>query len=166
VHTSALHRANDRHAKTEDGVDVIDEEEYRLIHKCKGYKREYSDLFAGRQATVVRVAQLKQSIADQKYQLANAFAEWYRGKYNAEIGEGSAQEPAPEHDVQPHASVGDALDDGEQFEKLELQRILDTHPESLSFYTAQKKVTVANRNKKRFKDSRKPFSAAQRPRMR
>jgi hypothetical protein len=60
------------------------------------------------------------------------------------------------------AKTTEELDVGEQFEQLEMQRIMSEHPDSLSFYNARK---LTGPLKKRMQGARKPVGN-QRPRMR
>jgi hypothetical protein len=165
-------------------VEVIDEEEFRLIQTCKTLKRDYNVAFARRRSILEEVSQLKAQADEAKLNLASAFMKAHaddpmmfrmptdtgsgtRGVQDRTIDLKTSQLAATR--TLPRArSRGDdneQLDVGEQFEQLEMQRIMAEHPDSLSFYNAQKNTLAQAHKKKRLQGSRKPVGNT-RPRMR
>jgi kinesin family protein 6/9 len=168
----------------DDGVEVIDEEEFRLIQTCKTLKRDYNVAFARRRSILEEVSQLKAQADEAKLNLASAFMKAHaddpmmfrmptdtgsgtRGVQDRTIDLKTSQLAATR--TLPRArSRGDdneQLDVGEQFEQLEMQRIMAEHPDSLSFYNAQKNTLAQAHKKTRLQGSRKPVGNT-RPRMR
>jgi hypothetical protein len=140
-------------------VEVIDEEEFKLIQQCKQQKKAYAAVYTQRKLTVTQVEQLKVRSQDAKVALMNGFLGWYTDKYGEEDVAVEQQ-----HNVAV-VEDGDQLDDGEKFAALEERRIMDKHPESLSFYNAKKQMSSTLKKKKRLKGARKPLASSIRPRM-
>ena len=117
--------------------DVIDEEEYALIQKLKEKKHEYKVTFQLRKQLSSEVTTLKNQSEAAKIELCNTFLSWYNGLYG-----GMTQASATS------ASNGDdVLDDGEQFEILERQRVMEADPKSISFYNAKKALQVSKQTR-------------------
>jgi len=170
-------------------VEVIDEEEFRLIQTSKKLKREYTAIFEQRSLLLEQVNVLKQQTDEAKLQLASAFLKANHDEpFFDETLSRSLQGQLPPLDTTKRVDSGgprardlgmglgvglglglglgsqkedEVLDVGEQFEQLELQRIMSEHPDSLSFYNARKSM----KKQKRLQGSRKPVGN-QRPRMR
>jgi kinesin family protein 6/9 len=119
----------------EDGVEVIDEEEFALIRTLKQKKKQYQEQFAVRKDIASEVAFLKGATEQAKMTLCNTFLEWYKDKYPDDES-GSI-----------HGDGDDVLDDGEQFDLLEKQRIMEEDPESMSYHNAIR-VNQINHKKK------------------
>lgn len=78
---------------------------------------------------------LSQQVDQCRHKLMSGFEGYYNSRYGA-AGPEVAIGPAVDED-------GEVLDYGEQFERMEMERIVAEDPESLSFYNATK--SVANR---------------------
>lgn len=65
----------------------------------------------------------------------------------------SLQDPSAAAAVEPAASdAGDILDDGEAFDKLEMERVATDDPDSLAYFNAQKRMrgtTRSNRHRRK-----------------
>jgi len=129
-----VQREADQLSSTEDGVQVIDEEEYALIRQLKNAKRQYQVHFQERRVLSDEVGYLKGLIEQSKMNLCNKFLEWYKTKY----GEATNEETQQNGDE-------DVLDDGEKFDKMELEKIMAEDPDSVSFYNARKATTGAKK---------------------
>jgi len=75
---------------------------------------------------------LKADLEKQKMKLCNEFLEWYNLTY------------APQDDKDVEDEV---LDDGEQFDRLERDRVMDKDPDSISYYNAQKNQKRAGKRR-------------------
>lgn len=103
--------------------DIVDEEEFLLMKKEREIKRQYRQLY-DEFKDVKRSMELEMEKVDQQTEmLLEEFETWFRkgGKNQDMDGE-------------------DKLDDGEQFDKLEMDRIIAEDPASLAFFQAQKKM--------------------------
>jgi kinesin family protein 6/9 len=116
--------------------DVIDEEEYSLLQTLKATKRNYAQQFNARKAVATEVSLLKNKAEVAKIGLCNAFLTWYSGLYGDTI-------QAPISGEQGD----DQLDDGEQFEILERQRVMESDPNSIAFYNAKKALQVQKKKR-------------------
>jgi len=123
----------------EGAEDIVDEEEFKIMLALKDTKREYKKLHAQWKADSDAKRTLLRSVQQAKEQLVRGFDQWYS---TARPTEGAAP-PAPEDDMD-----GDQLDDGEQFEQLEINRVTEQDPDSLAFFQAQKKMrSTANHDR-------------------
>lgn len=109
-----------------EDIEVIDEEEYALIKQLRDKKKDYNAQFNARKSLNAELANLKNFVEQSKMDLCNKFLEWYKATYHIENGNGDEEE---------------VLDDGEQFDKMERERVMTTDPDSISYYNAQKKNT-------------------------
>lgn len=132
-----------------DGTPVIDEAEFSLIRKLKSKKRSYQDLFHKRKMAKSESSYLKSLVKQSKLKLCQSFLEWFRSRYQAKAAGASSGELAA-------VAESDALDDGEQFEKLERERIMEEDPDSLAFFNAKKTMmaTLKRRGKRKNKAAR------------
>lgn len=144
-------------------VQVIDEDEYILIRKCKQKKQEYQTAFHERKMLLNEINYLKGLVEQSKVNLANKFIEWYSNTYGSSAMAtkmgiapvvGERVRTAGSTDSGSVMYSGDVLDDGEQFDKLELQKIMDKDPESVSYYRARKamKQTMKANGTRRSRD--------------
>lgn len=127
-------RENDHSQAQEDGVQVIDEEEYALIRKLKDLKKQYQSQFADRKTVSTEASYLKGLVEQSKMNLCNKFLEWYKNKYG-EVGADGGGDGNEE----------DILDDGEKFDKMELEKLMQEDPDSVSFYNAKKATAAAKK---------------------
>ena len=82
------------------------------------------------------VVYLDNLVQQCRHRLMSGFDAWFVGKYGA-------GEPEPEASQALGPAVdeqGEVLDYGEQFERMEMDKIVADDPDSLSFYNATKQV--------------------------
>jgi kinesin family protein 6/9 len=111
-------------SNNQDDVDVIDEEEFALIKQLKDTKKVYKERMEERKALSEELVYLKGQSERAKMALCNKFLEWYKETY-------------PETD-KTQDEDDEVLDDGEQFDKLELDRVMADNPDSVPYYNARK----------------------------
>lgn len=107
-------------SKDKSEENMVDEEEYALIRDLNTEKAKYQNDFHQRQMLQSEVAFLKGVVQQAKLKMCVEFLSWYKLKY----GQSSQS--------------GEQLDDQEQFEILEEERIKAQDPQSLSFFRAAK----------------------------
>jgi kinesin family protein 6/9 len=117
------------------GVEVIDEEEYQFIRERKNKSNEYNTAFSKRAELSEQLTYTKGLVEQSKMALCNAFLEWYTRTYPTEGTEGAEED--------------EVLDDGEQFDRLERERVMQEDPESVSFYNARKTMNNKHKHKRR-----------------
>merc|ERR1712224_748723 len=126
-----------------DGIPVIDEQEFELIRSLKAKKKSYQTKFHTRKMVKNEVSYLKSLVKQSKLKLCSNFLEWYRKSYGNFMIESTENEATAEKEGEE-----DVLDDGEQFENLEKQRILEENPDSLAFFNARKTMMATMKRKK------------------
>jgi len=140
-------------------VPVLDEEEFALVRELKAKKKLYQQAFHDRKMVENEVSYLKGLVAQTKVRLCNEFLVWYQDTYHVTASSESMAAVTmamAESDEAVDRSLGatkpgggksvsmaaggdeEQLDDGEQFEKMERERIMSDDPESLSYHTALK----------------------------
>ena len=102
--------------------DIVDAEDFTFFKSLKESKVQYRD-------AVAEIRQLKQRLGEQIEALASRRAEMLAGFDSWYESEGSGFGVIGEDDE---------LDAAEQFDKLELDRVMAADPESLAFYAAKK----------------------------
>jgi len=120
-------KKQNRPPQTEKDVEVIDEEEYSLLRDLNVLKKQYQAEYHKRQMLISEVNFLKGVVQQAKVKMCHEFLSWYRKKYGVSGEVGSSDE---------------VLDDAEQFEKMETERIKAQDPGSLSFFRATKTLHV------------------------
>jgi len=139
---SELERAREQRQAEMSGVaeeeDIVDEEEFKLMMKLKQHKKEYKAKHAQYKKDLSDKKKLQTQVQAAKVELVQKFDEWYSQSRPTT----SAVQAGPEDEE------GDAMDDGELFEQLELNRVSEEDPDSLAFFQAQKKMNnTANHNR-------------------
>jgi len=120
----------------EGGEDIVDEEEFTIMMKVKKCKKSYKALHQEFKAHTAKKKELLKQAQEAKLQLVESFNEWY----NSSRPSANAQ--------QPEDDEGDVLDDGEQFDQLEITKVMEQDPDSLAFFQAQKKMrSTANHDR-------------------
>jgi len=139
-----MRRATTAHGenKASNGPPVIDEGEYILIRKLKQKKRDYQESFHKRKMVKNEVSYLKSLVKQSKLKLCSTFLEW-RKQANATSKPNAAGAP--------EINEPEILDDGEQFDALERQRVMDEDPDSIAFFNAKKTMTMSLKRKARRK---------------
>jgi len=130
-------RQADAASATED-VTVVDEEEYAAMTELKKRKTNYREAFEKLRASKHKVNDLTASVQSNKERLLEDFEGWYVQTYGEE-----PREPVREENSGPvYGPNGDLLDPDEAFEKLEVERIMETDPKSFAFTQAAKHKTA------------------------
>ncbi len=108
--------------RSKETEDIVDEEEFRLMKELREAKRTYKNGYERLQKVKVSIQEAQMRVAKVKDHLASSFLT--RSSQNQFDGEATG--PA------------DQLDDQEAFDRLETQRVMDTDPDSLAFFHANK----------------------------
>lgn len=110
--------------------DIVDEEEFKIMKDLKEAKRSYKHSFEQRIKLKESLAQSKAVMDDKKSQLAENFGTWHSpskstsNRRTNEFGDFEGDQ--------------DVLDDQEAFDRLEVERVVASDPNSLAFFQAQK----------------------------
>ena len=113
--------------------DVVDEEQYKLASSLKAAKRGYRDVYRRIREAQLGMQSRSRDVVEAKMELFRRFNEWF------------AQARADETLTLRAAGLGGAdeeelLDASEQFDRVEMQRIILEDPDSVSFHTAKKSL--------------------------
>jgi kinesin family protein 6/9 len=121
--------------KTAEEEEVIDEEEFRLMKEDRDAKRQYRKMVSDFKALKLRLSEAKGARVAAQKELLDSFEAWY-------ISQKAAGD----------TSDDDVLDYGEQFERLQKQRVMDADPDSLAFFNANKSMrNTARQNRTAYK---------------
>lgn len=114
--------------KSSETEDIIDEEEFNLMKDLKEAKRTYKNGYEQFQKVKASLSQA-QMIADKlRDEFAEEFALWEQSYKLGSRNDG----------VDMDKTNDDQLDDQEEFERLEVERVMSKDPDSLAFFHAQK----------------------------
>jgi len=137
-----------RAERTQDGAaqeeaEIIDEEEYRLIQDIKESKSMYKTWHGKMTASTSDVEKHTVEEEAARKELVANFNEWFAASFNEPLLP-EAQPTAPP----PASAPSDVMDDDEQFEQLQMARVLESNPDSLAFVRAR--GNVPSRKLKKF----------------
>lgn len=110
--------------------DVIDDEEYTLYKQLKEHKASYRSSYDELKVVKGEVEYISRLVVQVRVQLVQGFEQWFAGQYLDET---------PTQDS-PRGGEEEVLDDGEKFELLEMEKIMNEDPEAVSFYNARKQA--------------------------
>lgn len=113
----------------DDNIDVVDQEEYDLMTAQRAAKKAFKARHGILTELRSKISGLQAEVDDTKFQLVEDFDKWHGiaiGTLVDDGGGGGAVEG------------GEVMDDAEMFEKMELERIAATDPDSVAFFQAQK----------------------------
>ena len=119
---------------TVEDAEIIDEEEFHAIQENKTAKQTYKIQFDVMKTKSEAIKSSELEVDHAREALLTDFNEWYRESFN-ETADVLAHRAPPE--PKPQAEV---MDDDEQFEQLQMQRVLEESPESLAFVRARRGV--------------------------
>ena len=119
---------------TKDGDMIIDEEEFILINKLKASKKSYRERFSEHKEISIKLGAADKSVRKARQTLVENFDSWFA------IATGEAL-----FDGAKDVTNDDRLDEGEMFEKMEMERVMDEDPESVAFFMAQKQRSKSRR---------------------
>ena len=108
--------------RSKETEEIVDEEEFRLMKELREAKRAYKNGYERLQKVKGSIQEAQMRVARVKDDLASGFLM-------------RSQEAA--FDGEP-VGPADQLDDQEAFDRLETQRVMDTDPDSLAFFHANK----------------------------
>eukprot|EP00469_Lotharella_globosa_P014891 CAMPEP_0167822014 /NCGR_PEP_ID=MMETSP0112_2-20121227/7198_1 /TAXON_ID=91324 /ORGANISM="Lotharella globosa, Strain CCCM811" /LENGTH=647 /DNA_ID=CAMNT_0007723209 /DNA_START=343 /DNA_END=2286 /DNA_ORIENTATION=+ len=134
----------DTQAMSPDGIPVIDEHEFSIIRNLKAKKKSYQAAFHKRKMVKNEVSYMKSLVKQSKLKLCSQFLDWYRATY----GEQQPTINSQKKESAQKAADDDVLDDGEKFDALERQRIMEEDPDSLAFFNARKTMMATMKRKK------------------
>lgn len=136
------HRRLDRISRGEE--EVVDEEEFELVKAVKQHKAEYRRLFDDLSTAKTARDHLVRLVDHAKQQLLQAFDEWFDRTFNARPKDASGKQKSTFAAMRggggssSAAADDDPLDEGERFELLELQRVMEDDPDSVEYHRARK----------------------------
>jgi len=107
------------------GEGIVDSEQYKVLQELKMAKTLYRKAFDEVKEMRISLEPIAAAVQDWRAQLVEDFQAWYVENSGGTLGTGGEDEDG-------------ALDYAEQFEHLELARILQEDPESSAFHTARK----------------------------
>lgn len=108
--------------RSKETEEIVDEEEFRLMKELREAKRAYKNGYERLQKVKGSIQEAQMRVARVKDDLASGFLM----RSQEATFDGEATGPA------------DQLDDQEAFDRLETQRVMDTDPDSLAFFHANK----------------------------
>mmetsp|Transcript_12708 Transcript_12708/g.19993 ORF Transcript_12708/g.19993 Transcript_12708/m.19993 type:complete len:403 (+) Transcript_12708:2-1210(+) len=125
-------------AEKSGGEIVVDEEEYALVRTLKSKKQEYRESYEELKMYKSEVEYLNKRTEQARAKLVVEFETWYKASYEDEdvtmVGMGDVSTVLDEQED------GEVMDDGEKFDRLEVERVMSEDPESLAYHKAAKNV--------------------------
>ena len=109
--------------KANETEDIVDAEEFELMKQLKEVKRSYKNAYEQLSRLRGQLSEVQANATSAKEALAESFSQ-------AQALAASAGFDA--------AGPDDELDDQEAFDRLEVQRVMESDPDSLAFFHAQK----------------------------
>ena len=119
---------------TNEGDMIIDEEEFRLMNQLKDAKRGYRERFAEHKEISMKLNSSDKAVRVARQSLVTNFDRWFAVATGEALLDGAKD-----------LTNDDRLDEGEMFEKMEMERVMDEDPESVAFFMAQKNLGKAKR---------------------
>lgn len=139
-----------------DREEVVDEEEFLLMTAEREAKREYRSLFGDLKEARAELEFTSRSVELLRMRIVREFEDWFDSEGGRLAAAGiisGAVAPLPgttavSFSLSASGSSGmlstfsrdDKLDDGEQFDQMEIDRVRAQDPDSLAFFQAQKKM--------------------------
>ena len=96
-------------------------------------KRNYRKNFNVLKELRINIEQLTRQVQAKRAELVRSFDEWYATATGEDLNEGK------------DGKSDDRMDEGEMFEKMEIDRVMEEDPESVAFFLAQKNLDKARR---------------------
>lgn len=120
----------------DEGEDIVDEEQYKYLQSLKMAKRHYREVYQQVRDSQLQVQTCSRDVVAAKVDLYKRFNEWYpRSMSNL-----SRDSLLRKMDTLQADEDNELLDASEQFDKVEMQRIILEDPDSLAFHTAKKSL--------------------------
>jgi|UPI00048E5B85 kinesin family member 6/9 len=121
-------------SKTTDEDEVVDAEEFDLMKREQAAKREYRANFAQLKQYRMDIDQYTREAAQMRGVLVQNFNDWYATATGEDL-----------EDPTKNTKNDDRMDEGEMFEKMEIDRVMEEDPDSVSFFLAQKNLDKTRR---------------------
>ena len=119
---------------TKDGDMIIDEEEFVMINSLKQAKKSYRERFAEHKEISIKLGAADKAVRTARQTLVGNFESWFAVATGEALLDGAKD-----------VTNDDRLDEGEMFEKMEMERVMDEDPESVAFFMAQKQRSKSRR---------------------
>jgi len=123
---------------SEDEADIIDEEEYAFIQQCKAAKKTYKEFHETLVMCNAALDACSSEVDSARQNLLKSFDDWFVRSFTMVPDEIVTQ-------VAGSTISRDAMDDDEQFEQMQMDRVMAEKPESLAFVRARKSVRSRKR---------------------
>lgn len=134
----------DRMSRGED--DVVDDREQQLLAAIRAAKQQYRQEYDALTREKDERDLAARGVDAAKKRLVEDYDAWYLQQCEA-AGVSVARGGTTGFNRSPHRAAhsnDDDLDEGERFEALELNRVLEDDPESVAFYSAKKQAATRN----------------------
>nr|KAJ3415963.1 Kinesin-like protein kif9 [Polyrhizophydium stewartii] len=131
---------------------IISEEEYAMISSIKRLKEQYREKFDQLRATRADVEYCTKLTDQCRQKLMAEFEQWYESIYGAQMtdasngggGAGAGAGAGGDGMAMGVGGIDDALDIGEKFDRLQMERMSQEDPDSLPYYNAKKNTERRN----------------------
>jgi kinesin family protein 6/9 len=124
-----------RREQVQDGQ--TDEEEFAIVRSLKGQKAEYRQAFEDLKILKSEADYLTMQVEKARQTLVFDFESWYRASYEDDDGGVDDSAIGGAGGV---SAEGEVMDDGEKFDRLEVERVMSEDPDSLAYHNAAKNV--------------------------
>jgi kinesin family protein 6/9 len=132
------------HAAEERGAElVIDDEEFALVRTLKARKAAYREGFEELKVLKSEVEYLAKLSEQARAALLLDFEAWYTAAYEggpAPAGGAGGAGPGGAGASLREEDDGEAIDDSEKFDRLEVEKVMAEDPDSLAYHKAAKNV--------------------------
>ena len=146
-----LQRIREDRRLTSGDDDVVDDDEFALVKDMKDKKQEYRKLYDELTAKKAERDNMTKLLDLARRSLVEEFEQWYSSTYGSAAAGAQATPKRGLSLVNRSAGGGssdDDLDEGERFEALEMNRVMDDDPDSVAFYSAKKALQARQSSKK------------------
>jgi kinesin family protein 6/9 len=137
--TSRIEMLRKSGMKLSETEDIVDEEEFKLMKELREAKRSYKNGFEQLQKFKAAITQAQTQADNAKVKLTVAFELWSGSNQSRdELGDSAQFDARASMFGSTAGGNPDQLDDQEAFDRLEEERVLQSDPESLAYFHAQK----------------------------
>ena len=129
------------------GDDIVDEEEMLFFQSIKERKETYKQSFEERKMLKSEIDYLEKALETLRQSLVADFQAYYDERYMEEEDNRPTQSSrSSRYRGLDQEGKEDVLDEGEKFEKLQIERLQQEDPESLNYYLAYKKASKVKKS--------------------
>lgn len=142
-------RRLDRQARGED--ETVDDEEFDIVRVAKAKKSEYRQLYDELITVKAERDQAAKGLDMIRQRLLTEFEAWYAATYGEPTKQARLAAGLKAARSVRGAAVADdddQLDEGEKFEILELNRVMEDDPDSVAYYSARKAMQAKQQIRK------------------